>query len=152
MGLCARVFLFLVMWNCVLILQEFVSQNFRDRFVCVCYSCSSVLYNMLLDLIRKNRLMFCIFAIASCKLSIYLACLQVDPYVGISNDFQVFVKPLANVGEYGSPNDNQEASLLMSDLRKNIFESENIMLDILSQSLSKITKVWTVLINELIFK
>ncbi|KAK1364198.1 Armadillo-type [Heracleum sosnowskyi] len=66
---------------------------------------------------------------------------DVDPYVGISNDFQVFVKPLANVGEYGSPHDNQGASSLLSELRKNIFESENIMLDILSQSLSKITKM-----------
>lgn len=68
---------------------------------------------------------------------------DVDPYVGISNDFQVFVKPLANVGEYGSPNDNQGASSMLSELRKNIFESENIMLDILSQSLSKITKMET---------
>lgn len=66
---------------------------------------------------------------------------DVDPYVGISNDFQVFVKPLANVGEYGSPKDNEGASSLLSELRKNIFESENIMLDILSQSLSKITKM-----------
>lgn len=45
------------------------------------------------------------------------------------------------MGEYGSPTDNQGASSLLSELRKNIFESENIMLDILSQSLSKITKV-----------
>ncbi|XP_063937421.1 protein SEMI-ROLLED LEAF 2 isoform X2 [Daucus carota subsp. sativus] len=66
---------------------------------------------------------------------------DVDPYVGISNDFQVFVKPLVNVGEYGSSGDNQGASFLLSELRKNIFESENIMLDILSQSLSKITKM-----------
>lgn len=32
---------------------------------------------------------------------------------------------------------------MLSELRKNIFESENIMLDILSQSLSKITKMET---------
>lgn len=103
---------------------------------CICFSAGFLI------LIEVIGLMLCVLSIAICKLSIYLACIQVDPYVGISNDFQVFVKPLVNVGEYGSSGDNQGASFLLSELRKNIFESENIMLDILSQSLSKITKVW----------
>lgn len=66
---------------------------------------------------------------------------DVDPYVDISDDFQVYVKPQANLSEFGSANDNQVASALLFELRNKICESEKIILDILVQSLSNITKV-----------
>ncbi|KAA8545251.1 hypothetical protein F0562_020035 [Nyssa sinensis] len=66
---------------------------------------------------------------------------DVDPYISISNDFQVYVKPQANAREYGSATDNQAASSLLSELRDKIYESNKIMLDTLVQSLSGITEL-----------
>lgn len=60
----------------------------------------------------------------------------------ISDDFQVYVKPQANLSEFGSANDNQVASALLFELRNKICEFEKIILDILVKSLSNITKVW----------
>ena len=69
---------------------------------------------------------------------------QVDPYVGISDDFQVYVKPRADVREYGSVADNQEATSLLFDLRNRTNETDKILVDSLVQSLSAITEVWFV--------
>ncbi|GMP39973.1 hypothetical protein CsSME_00010606 [Camellia sinensis var. sinensis] len=60
----------------------------------------------------------------------------VDPYLGISDDFQVYVKPGADVREYGSVTDNQVATSLLFDLRNKISESDKILVDILVQNLS----------------
>ncbi|KAF5952160.1 hypothetical protein HYC85_010104 [Camellia sinensis] len=61
---------------------------------------------------------------------------DVDPYLGISDDFQVYVKPGADVREYGSVTDNQVATSLLFDLRNKISESDKILVDILVQNLS----------------
>ncbi|KAL3538274.1 hypothetical protein ACH5RR_001640 [Cinchona calisaya] len=65
---------------------------------------------------------------------------DVDPYVGISDDFQVYVKPEANVRQYGSPNDNGEAAVLLSQLQSKIKESEKSIVDLLVESFSNITE------------
>ncbi|XVF31468.1 hypothetical protein REPUB_Repub16aG0148600 [Reevesia pubescens] len=64
-----------------------------------------------------------------------------DPYLGISEDLQVFVRPQADVRVYGSVTDNQLASSLLLELRDKIYESNNIMMDILVQNLSTITEL-----------
>ncbi|GFS38930.1 uncharacterized protein Acr_00g0060280 [Actinidia rufa] len=66
---------------------------------------------------------------------------DVDPYVGISDDFQVYVKPRADVREYGSVADNQEATSLLFDLRNRTNETDMILVDSLVQSLSAITEL-----------
>ncbi|XP_041018680.1 protein SEMI-ROLLED LEAF 2-like [Juglans microcarpa x Juglans regia] len=66
---------------------------------------------------------------------------DVDPYIGISDDHQVYVKPQTNIREYGSASDNQLAAALLSELRNKIFESNNVMMDILVQSLCRITEL-----------
>ncbi|KAK4491350.1 hypothetical protein RD792_002086 [Penstemon davidsonii] len=65
---------------------------------------------------------------------------DVDPYVGISDGFQVYVKPQTNLKEYGSASDNREASSTLSELRDKAYESDKIVLSILVESLSVITK------------
>lgn len=67
--------------------------------------------------------------------------IQVDPYLGISDDLQVYVRPDADVREFGSAADNQLATSILFELRNKIYESENIVLDILVQNLTNITKV-----------
>ncbi|XP_059652292.1 protein SEMI-ROLLED LEAF 2 [Cornus florida] len=66
---------------------------------------------------------------------------DVDPYIGIGDDFQVYVKPHADLREYGFASDNQVATSLLSELRSKIYESNNIMLDVLVQSLSGIIEL-----------
>ncbi|KAL3843542.1 hypothetical protein ACJIZ3_000945 [Penstemon smallii] len=65
---------------------------------------------------------------------------DVDPYVGISNGFQVYVKPQTDLKEYGSASDNREASSTLSELRDKAYESDKIVLSILVESLSVIIK------------
>ncbi|XP_031385287.1 protein SEMI-ROLLED LEAF 2 isoform X2 [Punica granatum] len=66
---------------------------------------------------------------------------DVDPYLGITEDFQVFVRPQVDSREYGSVMDNQLASLLLDRLRKKVNESEKVLLDTLVRNLSSITEL-----------
>lgn len=68
--------------------------------------------------------------------------IQVDPYLGFSDDLQVYVKPDADVRECGSAADNRLATSILIELRDKIYKSENVVIDILVQNLTKITKVW----------
>ncbi|XVE63126.1 hypothetical protein DITRI_Ditri06bG0174900 [Diplodiscus trichospermus] len=62
-----------------------------------------------------------------------------DPYLGVNDELQVFVRPQADVRGYGSVTDNQLASSLLFELRDKIYESNHVMMDILVQNLSTIT-------------
>lgn len=42
---------------------------------------------------------------------------QLDPYMGIGDDLQIYVRPQADVKEYGSFTDNQQATSLIYELR-----------------------------------
>ncbi|XP_007031156.2 PREDICTED: protein EFR3 homolog B [Theobroma cacao] len=64
-----------------------------------------------------------------------------DPYLGISEDLQVFVRPQADVRGYGSVTDNQLASSLLMELRDKLDESNKVMMDILVQNLSTVTEL-----------
>ncbi|KAG7968375.1 hypothetical protein I3843_08G150900 [Carya illinoinensis] len=66
---------------------------------------------------------------------------DVDPYLGINDDLQVYVKPQADIREYGSVADNQLAASLLSELRSKVYKSDNVIMDILVQSLSSITEL-----------
>lgn len=66
---------------------------------------------------------------------------DVDPYLAISCDYQVYVKPQKDVKEYGSANDNQVAASQLIELQSEIYESEKIMLEILVECLSGITEL-----------
>lgn len=66
---------------------------------------------------------------------------DVDPYLGISDDLQVYVKPQADIRVYGSDSDNQLAASMLIELRNKMYESDNLIMDIMVRSLSSITEM-----------
>ncbi|CAA0816555.1 Uncharacterized protein SHERM_16421 [Striga hermonthica] len=65
---------------------------------------------------------------------------DVDPHVDISDEFQVYVKSQSEVKDYGSASDNEEALLTLVNLRSKSQESDKVVLSLLVESLSTITK------------
>ncbi|CAA2959618.1 Hypothetical predicted protein [Olea europaea subsp. europaea] len=101
-------------------------------------------YRRLLHVLSTAMLMFAakIYHFADTdKLRNLLFPCDVDPYLGIKDDFQVYLKPQSDLGEYGCIADNQEASSILTELQKNTIESEKYVLDIIVGSLSSITKL-----------
>ncbi|KAI3770464.1 hypothetical protein L6452_01598 [Arctium lappa] len=66
---------------------------------------------------------------------------DVDNYLGISDDFQVYVKPQADVSEYCSDHDNQAAASLLVELQSKMFKSYETIVDILVHKLSNVTEM-----------
>lgn len=66
---------------------------------------------------------------------------QADPYLVISEDLHIYLKPQADLREYGSVTDNELAQSYLSDLRNKVYEADNVIMDILAQNLSVITEV-----------
>ncbi|KAK4748810.1 hypothetical protein SAY87_015396 [Trapa incisa] len=66
---------------------------------------------------------------------------DIDPYLGISEEFQVYVRSQVDLREYGSVMDNQLASFSLDRLQKKVNESEMTVLDILVQNLHNITEL-----------
>lgn len=73
-----------------------------------------------------------------------------DNYLGISDDFQVYVKPQADVKEYSSDRDNQMAAALLVELQRKMSRSYVSIVDILVQKLSSITQVLFLIVCHLI--
>ncbi|KAJ4981145.1 hypothetical protein NE237_031982 [Protea cynaroides] len=65
---------------------------------------------------------------------------KVDPFLGIGDDLQLYIKLQADVREYGSAADHQAASSFLSKLRETFHESDKVILDILVGSLSRATE------------
>ncbi|CAA0816532.1 Uncharacterized protein SHERM_16398 [Striga hermonthica] len=76
----------------------------------------------------------------TCNLLNLLVDSDVDPHVGISDDFQVYLKSQSEVKDYGSASDNEEALLTLVSLRSKSQESDKVVLSLLVESLSTITK------------
>ncbi|GER48585.1 ARM repeat superfamily protein [Striga asiatica] len=76
----------------------------------------------------------------TCNLVNLLVDSDVDPHIGISDDFQVYVKSQSEVKDYGSASDNEEALLTLVNLRGKSQESDKVVLSLLVESLSTITK------------
>ncbi|GMG99780.1 hypothetical protein Nepgr_001620 [Nepenthes gracilis] len=66
---------------------------------------------------------------------------DVDPFLGISEDLQVFAKSNSDVRQFCSATDNEAAIMLLSKLQDKKFETEKLMLDILAQHLCWLTEV-----------
>ncbi|XP_050381062.1 protein SEMI-ROLLED LEAF 2 [Argentina anserina] len=66
---------------------------------------------------------------------------DVDPFLGISDDLQVFLRPEADITKYGSVIDNQLATSLLSDLRTKLYKTDHVIREILVEFLSDITQV-----------
>ncbi|KAJ4969378.1 hypothetical protein NE237_016079 [Protea cynaroides] len=66
---------------------------------------------------------------------------HVDPFLGIGDDLQLYIKLQADVRECGSAADHQAASSFLSKLRETFHESDKVILDILVRSLSRATEL-----------
>ncbi|XP_061361425.1 protein SEMI-ROLLED LEAF 2 [Gastrolobium bilobum] len=72
-----------------------------------------------------------------------LAISEVDPFLGISDDHQVYAKTHVDVREYGTAADNQLAISILSELRNNICKCHKIAQDVLVHNLANITELDT---------
>ncbi|KAL6558021.1 hypothetical protein OROMI_018371 [Orobanche minor] len=79
----------------------------------------------------------------TCNLLNLLLESDVDPYIGISDDFQVYVKSPSEMKNYGSDSDNEEALSVLVNLRDKGYEADKIVFSMLVESLSTITKFET---------
>lgn len=66
---------------------------------------------------------------------------DVDNYLGISDDFQVYIKSEADIKEYCSDNDNHAANALLVKLQSKMSKSYEMIVDILVLKLSSITEM-----------
>lgn len=70
-----------------------------------------------------------------------LAMSDVDPFLGISDDYQVYAKSNVDVRDYGTAVDNQLASSILSELQNKIREWHKTIKDALVHNLAKVTEV-----------
>ncbi|KNA11501.1 hypothetical protein SOVF_134650 [Spinacia oleracea] len=66
---------------------------------------------------------------------------DVDPLLGINEDLLVYVKPQADIGQYGSALDNQAAISFLSELREKNLDHEKITMDIIVRYLCCMIKI-----------
>ncbi|XP_072974756.1 protein SEMI-ROLLED LEAF 2 isoform X1 [Typha angustifolia] len=64
-----------------------------------------------------------------------------DPYLRIAEDLQLYVRLQADLNEYGSDNDEQAARSTLVELKKNVFTSEEHLVDIIARALSNLTNL-----------
>ncbi|CAL0320940.1 unnamed protein product [Lupinus luteus] len=69
------------------------------------------------------------------------AIFEVDPFLGISDDYQVYAKVHVDVREYGTAADNQLAMSMLSELRDKICECHETIKDVLVQGLVNVTEL-----------
>lgn len=67
--------------------------------------------------------------------------LQIDPYLRVGEDLQIYAKSHSDLNVFGSDIDQQAATLMLADLRKTVVNSDQHLLDIIVQELSRITNV-----------
>ncbi|KAI3522320.1 hypothetical protein L1887_00004 [Cichorium endivia] len=65
---------------------------------------------------------------------------DVNNYLGISDDFQVYIKPQADINEYSSDHDNQVATAILLNLQNKMLKSYETIVNILIHKLSTITE------------
>ncbi|CAN0914074.1 Protein SEMI-ROLLED LEAF 2 [Linum grandiflorum] len=66
---------------------------------------------------------------------------NVDPYLGISDDLQIYIKPKADLKEFGSFTDNSLALSVLTELQRKISESDTAVMNILVLHLSTTTEM-----------
>ncbi|KAI4349895.1 hypothetical protein L6164_010438 [Bauhinia variegata] len=143
----------------ILTLMVLRLKNLKDNLVVRFFQLPLSLCNMLLDpsngmlppacqralfILSAGMLMF------ACKIyQIYdlidalksLVASEDDPFLGISDDLQVYVKTNVDVREYGTAADNQQAMSALSELRDRICEHNQTIKDVLVENLASITQL-----------
>lgn len=101
------------------------------------FFCCLHTHGLLAEMENIYSIFFCVQYLSK----IYFSSNQVDPYLSIGDDLQLYVRPQVDVKEYGSFTDNQQAASILFDVRNKIYESDKLILDILVQNLSTIIEV-----------
>ncbi|KAE9618925.1 hypothetical protein Lalb_Chr02g0147801 [Lupinus albus] len=70
-----------------------------------------------------------------------LAISEIDPFLGISDDYQVYAKAHVDVKEYGTAADNQLAMSVLSNLRDKICKCHKALKDVLVQDLANVIEL-----------
>lgn len=67
--------------------------------------------------------------------------MQIDPFLKIAEDSQLYVRPQSDLKDYGTDADQQAARSTLVDLRKLVGSSDKQLLDIIIHALSNLTDV-----------
>ena len=67
--------------------------------------------------------------------------LQVDPYLRIGEDLQLYVRLQLDLGSYGSESDQEVAKSILSDCRTKVGINDQRVLDVIASALSSFTEV-----------
>lgn len=67
--------------------------------------------------------------------------LQVDPFLRIGEDLQLYVRLQSDLGSYGSESDQEVAKSTLSECRTKVGISDQRMLDVIASALSSFTEV-----------
>ncbi|KAF9619808.1 hypothetical protein IFM89_009559 [Coptis chinensis] len=101
-------------------------------------SCQRSLFVLATAMLMSTAKFYCIPDLLEFLTSV--SC-DVDPYLGIGDDQQLYVKPQADVKEYGSTTDHQAALYSLTELREGLLDSDKVILDILVRSLSSVMEL-----------
>ncbi|XP_039142898.1 protein SEMI-ROLLED LEAF 2-like isoform X2 [Dioscorea cayenensis subsp. rotundata] len=69
---------------------------------------------------------------------------EVDPYLGVGDDTQVYTKYQADIKDYGSDIDQQAVTSSLINLRKVVSKTEEHIFDIIVRVLASSTGLWDV--------
>ena len=67
--------------------------------------------------------------------------LQVDPYLRIGEDLQLYVRLQSDLGSYGSESDQEVAKYILSDCRTKVGINDQRVLDVIASALSSFSEV-----------
>jgi protein EFR3 len=67
--------------------------------------------------------------------------LQIDPYLRIGDDLQLYVRLQSDLGSYGSESDQEVARSILSDSSTKVGLHDQQVLDVIASSLFSFTKV-----------
>ncbi|XP_010921489.1 protein SEMI-ROLLED LEAF 2 [Elaeis guineensis] len=79
------------------------------------------------------------YHISELTTSLFYISSDIDPYLRVGEDLQIYAKSQSDLSVFGSDIDQQAAILMLADLRKTIGDSDQHLLDIIVQELSRST-------------
>jgi hypothetical protein len=88
-------------------------------------------------LANRNAFTFHVQLVKNVSLNV----LQVDPYLRIGEDLQLYVRLQSDLGSYGSESDQEVAKSILSDSRTKVGINGQRVLDVIASALSSFAEV-----------
>ena len=73
--------------------------------------------------------------------NVLLNAMQIDPYLRIGEDLQLYVRLQSDLGSYGSESDQEVAKSMLSDCRTKVGINDQRVLDVIASALSNFIEV-----------